>query len=183
MGLWDKIKGTGRESKRNSQAEAYQNMVELLAVDADTAEKLNELFQHPQEYYDANAASYEERGVDSGADDDTIIWLGIVDVLIAQGKMYEFDYSVELEDFVYGIKEITVNDTLSFDESCLDEDSDITEWLEMLYNEWIVSGVVVAGMDIDSDSYCVFITGQDTFDRLVSAAEKTGHTIALAHDM
>lgn len=45
------------------------------------------------------------------------------------------------------------------DEDCFDKNSDIIEWLKILSDEWMKSGYMIAGMDIDSDSYCVFITG------------------------
>ncbi|MDE6627671.1 MAG: hypothetical protein K2K56_15085 [Lachnospiraceae bacterium] len=182
MGFFDKFKGNAKEPKLNEQIIAYKKMIELLDVDADTAAKLNSCINDPHSYYEENAETYNERGVASNTDDDTIIWLGIVDILIEQGKMFEFDYSVELEDFIYGIQEIN-NNNLVFDEDRLDEDSDITEWLKILSDEWMISGYIIAGMDIDSDSYCVFITIRNAFDKLVVEAEKTGHKIVLAQDM
>lgn len=182
MGILDKFKSKKKEPKLKEHVNAYKRIIELLNVDADTTDKLNSCITNPHTYYDKNTEIYHERGVTSGTDDDTIIWLGIVDTLIQQGKMFEFDYKVELEDFIYGINEINNND-ISFDENILDEDSDITDWSKVLYNEWIELGFVLAGMDIESDSYCVFITTQNVFDKLVIEAEKTGHRIALVQDM
>ena len=188
MGFLDKFKAKDKDKINHKKAEsnesitAYKRMIELFDVDADTATKLNSCIDDPRAYYDENAEIYEERGVASDTDDDTIIWLGIVDILIEQGKLFEFDYSVECEDFIYGINEIIIDD-LTFDQDSLDEDADITEWLEVLHNEWVQSGFVIAGMDIDSDSYPVFIIFKDVFDKLVIEAEKAGHKIVLAKDM
>ena len=182
MSFLDKFKNNDKKSKQNEHIIAYQKMIELLDVDGDTTDQLNRCINDPRAYYEETAENYQERDVDSDADDDTIIWLGIVDILIEQGKMFEFDYSVELEDFIYGIQEINEND-LVFDENHLDEDSDIVGWFQVLYNEWSSLGVVIAGMDIDSDSYCVLIITRDAFDALVIEAEKTGHKIALAQDL
>ena len=182
MGFFDKFKGNAKETKVNEQITAYKKIIELLDVDADIADKLNSCINAPHVYYEENAEAYLDRGIASNTDDDTIIWIGIVDILIEQGKMFEFDYKVELEDFSYGIQEIN-NNNLIFDEDCLDEDSDITEWLKILSDEWMKSGYIIAGMDIDSDSYCAFITTRNAFDKLVIEAEKTGHKIALAQDM
>lgn len=183
MGFLDRLKGKGKEAKQDAPIAAYEKMVELFDVDAQTREKLMYCIHDSQAYYNDNAEAYNERGVASNTDDDTIIWLGIVDILMAQGKLFEFDYSVELEDFLYGIRKIKNNDALVIDEDCLDEDSDITEWLGIIGNEWEKAGYVVAGMDIASDSYCVFIAAKDAFDKLVTEAEKTGHKIVLAQDM
>lgn len=182
MKLLDKFKSKKKEPELKKHINAYKRIIELFDVDADTTDILNSCIIDPRTYYDANTEIYNERSVTSGTDDDTIIWLGIVDILIKQGKMFEFDYKVELEDFIYGINEIN-NNYVSFDENSLDEDSDITDWSKALYNEWIELGYVLAGMDIDSDSYCVFITTKNVFDKLVIEAEKTGHRIALVQDM
>lgn len=188
MGFLDKFKGKDKDKNKDKKPEqneygaAYKRMIELLDVDADTAAKLNSCIDDPHAYYDENAEIYDERGVASDTDEDTIIWLGIVDILIEQGKLFEFDYSVECEDFIYGINEINYYD-LTFDQDSMDKDANITEWLEVLHNEWVQSGFVIAGMDIDSDSYPVFIISKDVFDKLVIEAEKAGHKIVLAQDM
>ena len=152
---------------------AYKKMTELLDVDHATAEKLNRCIDDPRTYYAENAEAYGERWVTSYTDDDRIIWLGIVDILIEDGKMSEFDYSVELGDFIYGMREINRKDVLVIDEDGFDEDADITEWLKVLYNAWSELGFVIAGMDIDSDSYCVFISAESVIDELVIEAGKT----------
>lgn len=167
----------------NEHMTSYKKMVELLNVDDDTAARLNRCISDPRTYYDDHAELYAERCISSDADDDTIIWIGIVDALIEQGIMFEFDFKVELDDFVYGMQEINSNDALIIDEDSFDEDADITEWLKGLYHAWSGQGFVIAGMDIDSDSYCVLITGESVFDRIVTEAGKTGHTIALAQDL
>ena len=167
----------------NEHMAAYKKIVELLDVDNDTADKLNRCIDDPCAYYDENAEVYGERGVTSYTNDDMIIWLGIVDILIENGKMFEFDWKVELGDFIYGMQEINSNDTLEIDENDFDEDGDIIGWLEVLHSAWSDLGFVIAGMDIDSDSFCLLITAGDTFEKLVVEAEKTGHKIALAKDM
>lgn len=167
----------------NEHMSAYKKIVELLDVDNDTADKLNRCIDDPHAYYDENSEVYGERWVTSYTNDDMIIWLGIVDILIEKGKMFEFDWKVELEDFIYGMQEINNNEELEIDENDFDEDGDIIEWLKVLYNAWSDLGFVIAGMDIDSDSFCLLITTRDTFEKLVAEAEKTGHKIALAQDM
>lgn len=182
MGFLDKFKSKEKESKQNEHVAAYKKMIELLDVGADAVEKLKRCVDDPRAYYDENAESYDERGVGTDADDDTIIWLGMVDILIEQGRMFEFDYSVELEDFIYGIRQIN-RDSLVVEEDALDEDADITQWLKILNTAWMELGVVMAGMDIDSDSYCVCMITRDVFEKIVVLAEKTGHRIALAQEL
>ncbi|MCM1543324.1 MAG: hypothetical protein NC121_18985 [Blautia sp.] len=165
------------------QMTAYKNMVGLLDVDTDTADRLNSCISDPRTYYEEHEGLYAERGMYSKADDDTVIWLGMVDILIEQGLMFEFDWKAELEDFLYGMEQIIPGDTLTLDGECFDEDADITQWLKALHDPWMEQGYVIAGMDIDSDSYCVMITARDAFDRLAAEAGKTGHRIALAQDM
>ena len=182
MGFLDKFKNKDKTQKQNENAAVYKQMIGLLDVDAEVADKLNRCIDNPFAYYNENTECYEERGVEPDVDSNTIIWLGIADALIKQGKMFEFDHSVELEDFMYGIRQIN-RDSLTMDEDALDEDADITQWLETLNTAWMESGVVIAGMDIDSDSYCVCLITKDVFEKIAVLAEKTGHRIALAQEL
>lgn len=162
---------------------AYQKMVELLDTDEETTSRLNGCIRAPRTYYEDHAELYAERSVSSDADDDTVIWIGMVDILIEQGLAFEFDWKAELEDFIYGMQEINGNDVLAMDEECFDEDGDITEWLKALHDPWMEQGYVIAGLDICSDSYCVMIVSEDIFDSLAAEAGRTGHRIMLAQDM
>ncbi|MCM1184134.1 MAG: hypothetical protein NC337_12250 [Roseburia sp.] len=167
----------------NERLAAYQRIVELLDTDDDTTALLNRCISEPRAYYDDNAQLYAERGISSAVDEDTIMWIGMVDILTEKGMLFEFDWSVELGDFIYGMQEINRNEELSIDETGLDEDSHIVEWLTVLNRAWSGQGFVIAGMDIVSDSFCVLIVRESIFHKLAAEADKIGHRIALAQDL
>lgn len=183
MGFLNKWKKKEKSDLPDNNDSNYRNIVDLFDVDTDTRTVLEQCIENPSGFYQEHADQYEERGLEDSADNDTIIWLGMVDAFIETGKLFEFDYSVELEDFIYGMSEIIPENSLHIDENQLDEDSDITEWTKILSEQWSDEGYVIAAMDIDSDSYCIFIPTREIFDKLVVEAEKTGHRIDLAQNM
>lgn len=172
-----------KKEESDSNISHYRTIIDLFEVDADTRTLLEQCIKSPDHFHQEYVDQYEERGLEDSDDDDTIIWLGMVDAFIEAGKLFEFDYSVERDDFVYGMHEIIPGNNLHIDENQLDEDSDITEWTKILSEQWSEEGYVIAAMDIDSDSYCIFISVRETFDKLVMEAEKTGHRIDLAQNM
>lgn len=183
MSFLNKWKKKEKSDLPDSNVSNYRNIIDLFEVDVDTRTLLEQCIKNPGGFYQEYADQYEERGLEDSADDDTIIWLGMVDSFIEAGKLFEFDYSVELDDFIYGMGEIIPGNSLRIDENQLDGDSDITEWSKFLSEQWSDEGYVIAAMDIDSDSYCIFISARETFDKLVMEAEKTGHRIDLAQNM
>ncbi|MDE6568053.1 MAG: hypothetical protein K2K70_10035 [Lachnospiraceae bacterium] len=180
MGFFDKWK---KKEKSDSNISHYRTIVDLFEVDVDTRTLLEQCIENPSGFYQEHADQYEERGLEESDDDDTIIWLGMMDAFIEAGKLFEFDYNVELDDFIYGMGEIIPGNSLRIDENQLDEDSDITEWTKILSEQWSDEDYVIAAMDIDSDSYCIFIPTREVFDKLVMEAEKTGHRIDLAQNL
>ena len=183
MGFFNKSKKKEKSDVPDSNDSNYRNIVDLFDVDMNTRALLEQCIENPGGFYQEHVEQYEERGMEDSADDDTIIWLGMVDVFMEAGKLFEFDYNVELDDFIYGMCEIIPGNSLRIDENQLDEDSDITEWTKILSRHWSSEGYVIAAMDIDSDSYCVFIPTREIFDKLVVEAEKTGHRIDLAQNL
>lgn len=113
------------------------------------------LIDNPRAYYNGNCDFYDERGVASNVDDDMLIWIGIVNL--------PSDLSLPTEKF--------------------NEEGNIVTWTEIINSFWHDKSYTLAGLDINSDSYVVFICPKTIFATLSAEAAKTGHRIILAQKL
>ncbi len=139
--------------------------------------------QDPKGWFAAHQERYEERGVDSPDDLDSVQWLGLVDLLEEHGWVCERDWQDELEDFLYFLENLKGFRALGLelDESWFDEEDDIPAWCTILTEKW--EGVCVAAIDIDSDSYVLFPIAAPQLAQLQKLAEEIGHRIDAAERM
>ena len=176
MGFLDKFKkNTPQEEPVNT--DAYKRIVNLIDDKNKTYDALVSCIENPKAYYADNRDSYEERCLDESTDVNTIIWIGLVDGFIDNELMYELDYKDEAEEFSACVKALAGERALTVNDDWFDGDGDITVWAEILNDKWKESDYVLAAMDIDSDSYCIFLINSGSYEELVSEAKKTGHRI------
>ena len=157
---------------------AYRDIANLIDTEGKITDKLESCMEDPAAYYEAHKDEYKERFIEEMPDEDTVIWIGLVDMLIEAGIVYEFDWKVDLEDFMDGIHEIS---DIDLDEDIFDEDDGITDWARILADEY--PDVVFAGLDISSDSYCTFFIDRESFNSAVEAADSIGHSIKYVYEM
>ena len=91
--------------------------------------------------------------------------------------IFELDFKEELSEFVYAIEDLIEDRSLEFAEEWFDEESDISEWAKIINYKWSGSGYVLACIDIDSDSYCLFVINNDDYKIIADEANKIGHRI------
>ena len=91
--------------------------------------------------------------------------------------VFELDFKEELSEFVYAIEDLIEDRSLEFAEEWFDEESDISEWAKIINYKWSGSGYVLACIDIDSDSYCLFVINNDDYKIIADEANKIGHRI------
>ena len=163
--------------------DAYRNIVKLIDVNGATADRLEKCFADPRVYYHEYQEKYDDRFIGEDDDIDLIVWIGMVDAFQDNGLLEEMDWKVEIDEFIGCVSNILNDKPLTINEDWFDEDDGIPEWGEMLNSKWSDAGYVLAGIDIDSDSYCMFITDKDSYNKLVTEAQKAGHRIALAENM
>lgn len=162
----------------DNRLQAYHAIVDLLGLSTSS----QNLIDNPQAYYNENCDFYDERGIASNADDDMLIWIGIVNEMLKSHKACEFDYKADHIDFIASMEEILPSD-LSLPTEKLNEEDNIVTWTEIINSFWHDKSYALAGLDINSDSYVVFICPKTIFATLSAEAAKTGHRIVLAQKL
>lgn len=138
-----------------------------------------------RKYFSQNTAAYEERGIDGTADESTLKWIGLVDILINANYLCERDWKDEKTDFIFFLQNLNTTNTLhlKIDEHQLDDSGDITGWCETLDRLWEQCGACIAAFDIDSDSYVMFPCKTSDLPKIQQYAEQLEHRIDLAKNM
>ncbi|RKI71131.1 hypothetical protein D7V91_02155 [bacterium 1xD42-67] len=139
--------------------------------------------EDPVGWFTAHQDRYRERCILSSDDPELIQWLGLVDILEEHGWVCERDWEDELEDFSYFLQNLHGFQKLGLelDPDWLDEDEDVSAWCGVLTGKW--EGVCVAAIDIDSDSYVLFLTSAAQLADLQRLAGEIGHRIDAAERM
>ena len=146
--------------------EVYTRIVQLLTEDGSIYDAIENCLESPWSYFEENIDRYDERGIDEDETEDTIIWLGIADELIDANEAIELDWNPELEDFSYFMKSLADKKNLLVEDDWFDEEDTITNWCSILDRRWEIEGFCVGGIDIDSDSYVLFICKVETLKEL-----------------
>ncbi|EOS63898.1 hypothetical protein C814_00632 [Anaerotruncus sp. G3(2012)] len=136
--------------------------------------------REPQVYQQQYCGRYRERGIDlPDAAGNDLQWLGVADILIEHGYAAERDWKDEKEDFIYFLSQLRPFAALglSIQEDELDEDDGIDAWCEILARQWSAEKVRVADFGIDSDSYVLFLAGEEQLSALQKLAKQIGQWI------
>ena len=168
-----------------SVIEGYEKLIDLLELNPKVTITLKKCVHNPYAYYRRHKKYYEERGFEDeeDIDEEEIIWIGIVDTLIKNKMVFEFDWKTDLETFRYGMGILCEKFGLTIEDQELNEKDNLTVWAKILNERFLEKGYVIAAMDIESDSYCVFLTTKSKYDQLVDAADEAEHRIDLAQKM
>ena len=177
--MWPFTKKKQPEQAKDSEnnLKLYHELADLL----DIGEDRREMIDTPEKYYEENQEAYEERSIEAG-DIRNIRLLGLTEEMLRMNLAKEFDFKVDLEDFTSELSELLPPE-LSLDYISLDEDCDITVWADVINKHWEDHDYVLAGLDIDSDSYVTLVVKKNRFLRLKETAGKLGHRIDLLQNM
>ncbi|MDE7425327.1 MAG: hypothetical protein K2N51_16845 [Lachnospiraceae bacterium] len=136
-------------------------------------------------YYKSHQEVFKEWGIEKDEEEEWIQWIALVDILERENYVAGRDWKDEKEDFLYYIGNLNgiKSKGLKIDSNWLDEDGEITEWLEILDEKWEKEGIAMFAFDIDSDSYELFPCAIEKFEQLEEWAEEAGFRIAYGKDM
>lgn len=186
MGLFDKLK----KKKSNDNVDNAKIIADIFRTicrgEKIAAAEIADCTSSPKEYAAKNATQFSERGISpDDTDTNTLMWIGCVNILIKNAYAAELDFSCELEDFIFNLGELTslTSKNIMLDEDDFDSDADITDWLSELDEQLIGRRLCIGGIDIDSDSYVVFLTDIQTLGKLKDNANSVGHKIDYAKNL
>ena len=114
---------------------------------------------------------------------DKIVWIAIVDELTESGDVIELDWKEGFEEFTAQMKNLADNNNLDLQENRLNRGVNIPDWCEILDEEWNSQGFCVGAMDIDSDSFVMFVCGRETLENLMALGKKVNQRFDFAKNM
>lgn len=166
-----------------ANVEVYKELVKTISDNEDFLQNMDRCFCYPREYFKDNADRYEERGITNRDAIDTFVWIALTDELLESGAAIELDWKEEKEEFLSSIEGLANEKDLVVDDVLLDDEGDIPTWCKELDNKWMKDGYCIAGIDIDSDSYVLFVCKTDKLKRLAELAKSINHRIDFTQNM
>ena len=166
-----------------ANVEVYRELVKTISDNEDFLQNMDRCFCYPREYFKDNADRYEDRGITSRDAIDTFVWIAVADEMLESGIAIELDWKEEKDEFLSNIEGLTKENNLVVDEGMLEDEGDIPSWCKELDNKWMKDGYCVAGIDIDSDSYVLFVCKTDKLKSLTELAKSINHRIDFAQNM
>lgn len=151
----------------------------------ELVKELEDCILNTEGYYKSHQEAFEERGMEVDDEEEEIQWIALVDILEREGYVVECDWSEELEDFLYHVRELNMvrAQGLQVEDTWFEEDGEVTDWLEILDEKWEKENMAMLAFDIDSDSYVIFPCDIEKFEQLEEWAEDAGFRIGYAKDM
>lgn len=169
--------------RTKADVELYRKMGALLTENTEVRSNLESCLQAPQQYYKEKADFYEERCIEGNQEDSTIIWIGMVDEMLSGYEAIELDWKTDIGDFLYEMKNLASRHHLQIEEDWFNEDEDIPTWCAVLDEKWMDTGFCVGGMDIDSDSYVLFVCRTEVLTQLSDLGKQVGQRFDFAKNM
>ena len=166
-----------------ANGEVYRELVKTISDNEAFLQNMDRCFCYPREYFRDNAGRYDDRGITSRDAIDTFVWIAVADEMLESGIAVELDWKEEKDEFLSNIEELTKENNLVVDEGMLEDEGDIPSWCKELDNKWMKDGYCVAGIDIDSDSYVLFVCKTDKLKNLTELAKSINHRIDFAQNM
>ena len=163
---------------------SVKDITDIIAPGDDLVEYfMADLTSNPMKFFDESHYELEERSVQR-EDEDSVIWLGMVEVLLEQGYACELDYKESLDEFVASVKSLKGAERLglSMDEAWFDPEKDVPDWCKTLDDQWKGNGCCMGFIDIDSDSYVIFPCTLSELDDLQEIASDIDHWITYVAD-
>lgn len=129
---------------------------------------------------------YEARGCDiEHTNTNTLMWIGMTDCLIENGYAAELDWKCNKTDFIALLSNIRQFNTFGCEINpvLLYDDDDISSLCAAQDKVWYTKGLCVGGIDIESDSYVLFICSARKLEELTSLAQTIRHRIIKGKDL
>jgi hypothetical protein len=167
----------------------YKNLVALLAPGVPAVEaRVLLALEQPLQYAATSAHSLEQRGigrVDVEAKSVDLPWIALVDALSEHRLLIEVDWKEEPGEVVMGLQRLASlpHELRSQGLAATDEDDMTTEaFLKLVAKRLRRSGLELAFLDIQSDSYPLVLLRREPSVEARKLAKACGHAIHLCAD-
>ncbi len=104
-----------------------------------------------------------EREIDENCSANTLFWLIMVDTLEKYNYICERDWKDEFEDFIYFLSNLK-NFDIDINYDIFNKDESIIEWCQIIDSKY--EPKCIGCIDIDSDSYVLFVSNNDEINEL-----------------
>lgn len=185
MGLFDIFKNENVKKANEEKDIDFRNCIEIAKIisnnDEGITKEMEDCIANPISYFNKYESDYEERGILDFDDKDIIVWIGLVDCLLKNNYVCELDWKDGLSEFIYFMSNL--KNSVKFDEEILNENGKIVDWCTKLDEELQKQNLCVGGIDIDSDSYVLFICDNEKLKKLNQLSMNISHKITLGRKL
>ena len=140
--------------------------------DSIVIDEINNLLENKEDYIKNN-----DRGIDESFDGNALSWFLMVDTLIKYGYVCERDWKDEFDDFIYFLSNLKTFD-LEINTESFNKDAGIVKWCEVIDKTF--EPKCIGCIDIDSDSYVLFISSIEEIEDLKKLAASISKKIDYA---
>lgn len=138
--------------------------------DNEVINEINNLMNNKDNYI-------TERGIDENCSVNILFWFIMVDTLEKYNYVCERDWKDEFEDFIYFLSNLKTFD-LDIDNDIFNKDESIIEWCKIIDSK--CEPKCIGCIDIDSDSYVLFVSNNDEINELKRLAREISNNIDYA---
>lgn len=176
------------KSKVNSKdiSKEFLEIAGLISYqDQEIMDELRKFMADPHTYFTEHRDMFEEWGMCNYSEERYFARDTLVGFLEKGNYICVRDWKDEKEDFIYYVKNLVgfQKSGLRLEDDWLDENDGIGIWSGILDSKWKEKGYCMADIDIEADSYALFVCSTDTLNSLQSLAESIGYHIDLAKEM
>ena len=171
------------DEKEQESKETYLEISALLTNKKEVLFQLARCIDAPKVYFDENIERYEERSMEAETKNDRIVWIAIVEELIESGDAIEIDWKEEVEEFAVQMKALAEKKNLTLQTDWFRAEKDIPAWCKILDEKWEEQGFCVGAMDIDSDSYVLFVCKIEALEKLKALGKKVNQRFDYAKNI
>lgn len=126
-----------------------------------------------------NYIKNNERGIDEKCNANILFWLIMVDTLEKYNYVCERDWKDEFEDFIYFLSNLKTFD-IDINNNVFNKDESIIEWCTIIDGKY--EPKCIGCIDIDSDSYVLFVSNNDEINELKRLSREISKKIDYARN-
>lgn len=172
--IFGKSKKSANPDISKEFADKITEIVKIISLDDTSAlAKISECLLDVRLYASNSLSILEDRGIDPNKMEiHDLAWICMVECLISCGYAYEFDWECDKDNFIHFLSGLKNFNALGADINpvYLYDDDDIVCWCAVQDEVWHSKYICVGGIDIESDSYVLFVSSVTNIEKLSTIA-------------